>query len=100
MNAVSRMYFSSSGRSKLAGMTSRLTKERRMAELPISRQFYARDCSFPIIWVREIIRFILNGIGGIGTCKAYTTSPLRLNDNTEEGQTSRREAKSCCVPSA
>ena len=68
-----------------------------MAELPISRQFYARDCSFPIIWVREIIRFNLNGIG---TCKAYTTAALRLNDNTEEGQTSRREAKSCCVPSA
>src|SRR5215467_6486447 len=63
-------------------------------------KFYAGESGLTIIWVTEIIRFNLNGIGGIGTCKAYTTTTLRLNDIADKDPTSRREAKSCCVPSA
>src|SRR5215831_18720129 len=63
-------------------------------------KFYTCESGLPIIWVTEIIRFNLNGIGGIGTCKAYTTATLRLNDIADQDPTSPREAKSCCVPSA
>src|SRR5215813_9637806 len=63
-------------------------------------KFYACESCLSIIWVTEIIRFNLNGIGGIGTCKAYTTTTLRLNDIADQDPTSPREAKSCCVPSA
>src|SRR6516164_9971085 len=63
-------------------------------------KFYTCESGLPIIWATEIIRFNLNGIGGIGTCKAYTTATLRLNDIADQDPTSPREAKSCCVPSA
>src|SRR5215467_10867754 len=66
----------------------------------LATKFYTRGYGLPIVWVTEIIRFNLNGIGGIGTGKADTTTTFWLNDNTEQGPTSRREAKSCCVPSA
>src|SRR5215510_2002121 len=66
----------------------------------LATKFYTREYGLSIVWVREIIRFNLNGIGGIGTGKADTTTTLWLNDNTEQCATSRREAKSCCVPSA
>src|SRR5262250_2345977 len=74
------------------------TKSLGVTYLPT--KFYTCESALPIIWVTEIIRFNLNGIGGIGTCKAYTTTTLRLNDIADQDPTSPREAKSCCVPSA
>src|SRR5262249_37027774 len=80
--------FSPDKRTKRAGVTYLATK------------FYTCEGGLPIIWVTEIIRFNLNGIGGIGTSKADTTTTLRLNDITDERPTTRRKTKSCCVPSA
>src|SRR5262249_17833359 len=66
----------------------------------LAAKFYTRKGGLPIIWVTEIIRFNLNGIGGIGTGQADTTTTLGLNDVTDKGPTARRKAKSCCVVSA
>src|SRR5215471_5564015 len=66
----------------------------------LATKFYTYQGGLPIIWLTKIIRFNLNGIGGVGTCKAYTAATLRLNDIADQDPTSRREAKSCCVPSA
>src|SRR5215467_6462638 len=74
------------------------TKSVGVSYLPT--KFYTSESGLPIIGVTEIIRFNPNGIGGIGTCKAYTTTTLRLNDIADQDPTSPREAKSCCVPSA
>src|SRR5215831_21425393 len=80
--------FSTDKRAKSAGVAN------------LAAQFKARECSIPITWATEIIRLNLNGIGGIGTCKAHTTATLGLNDVTDKGPTTRRKAKSCSVASA
>jgi hypothetical protein len=66
----------------------------------LATKFQTCEYSLPILWVKKIVRFNPNGISGIGTCKAYTTTTLWLNDIADQDPTSRREAKSCCVPSA
>ena len=66
----------------------------------LATKFYTREGGLPIIRVAEIIRFNLNGIGGIGTAKADTTTTPGLNDITDKGPTTRREAKFCCVAGA
>src|SRR5215469_12975097 len=66
----------------------------------LATKLYTCEGSLPIIWVTEIIRFNLNGIGGIGTGKADTTTTLGLNNITDEGPTTRRKTKICCIPSA
>src|SRR5262249_54674385 len=66
----------------------------------LATKFYTREDGLPILWVTEIIPFNLNGIGGIGTGKADTTTTLGLNDVTDKGPTPRRKAELCCVASA
>src|SRR5215472_730020 len=66
----------------------------------LATKLYTCDGCLQIIWVTEIIRFNLNGIGGIGAGKADTTTTLGLNNITDEGPTTRRKAKFCCVRSA
>src|SRR5262249_26491862 len=63
----------------------------------LATKFNTCQRSLPIIWVAEIIGFNLNGIGGVGTSKADTTTTLGLNHATDEGPTTRRKTKSCCV---
>src|SRR5262249_57087281 len=74
------------------------TKSVGVTDLPA--KFYTCESGLPIIWVTEIIRFNLNGIGGIGTCKAYTTATLRLNDIADQDPTSPPEGQTCCGPRA
>src|SRR5262245_5650483 len=85
---VARNDLSSDKRTKRAGVAYLATK------------FYTCEGGLPIIWVTEIVRFNLNGIGGIGTGKADTTTTLGLNDVTDKGPTPRRKAKFCCVAGA
>src|SRR6516225_5767205 len=85
---VARYDLSLEKRTKMAGVTYLATK------------FYTRGYGLSIVRITKIIRFNLNGVRGIGTGKPDTTTTLWLNDNTEQGPTSSREAKSCCVPSA
>src|SRR5215468_6680347 len=63
----------------------------------LATKLYTCEGCLRIIWVTEIIRFNLNGIGGIGPSKADTTTTLGLNDITDEGPTTRRKAKFCGV---
>src|SRR5499433_2899029 len=66
----------------------------------LATKFYTREYGLSIVSVTEIIRFNLNGIGGIGTGKADTATTLGLNDVTDKGPTTRRKAKFCCVAGA
>src|SRR5262252_2387348 len=63
----------------------------------LATKFNTCQRGLPIIWVAEIICLNLNGISGIGTGKADTTTTLGLNHVTDEGPTTRRKAKSSCV---
>src|SRR5262249_18252816 len=71
------------------------TKSAGVADL--ATKLYTCQGGLPIIGDTEIISFNLNGIGGIGTGKADTTTTLGLNNITDEGPTTRRKAKICCV---
>src|SRR5262249_34177953 len=59
----------------------------------LTTKFCTRGYGLPIVWVTEIIPFNLDGISGIGTGEADTTTTLWLNDNTKESRTSSGEAK-------
>ena len=66
----------------------------------LATKLYTRGYGLSIVRITKIIRFNLNGVRGIGTGKPDTATTLWLHDNTEQGPTSSREAKPCCVPSA
>src|SRR5262245_35360581 len=66
----------------------------------LATELYTCKGCLQIIWVTEIIRFNLNESGGIRTGKADAATTLRLNDIADEGPTTRRKAKFCCVRSA
>src|SRR5262249_1534018 len=84
---VTRDDLSLDKRTKIAGVAYLATK------------FYTRGYGLSIVRITKIIRFNLNGVGGVGTGKPDTATTLWLHDNTEQGSNSSREAKSCCVPS-
>jgi hypothetical protein len=66
----------------------------------LATKLYTCEGCLRIIWVTQIIRFNLNRIGGIGTSEADTTTTLGLNNITDEGPTTRRKTKICCIPGA
>jgi hypothetical protein len=71
------------------------TKSGRVAYL--TTKFYTCEGGLPIIWVKEIIRFNLDGIAGIGTGKTDTTTTLGLNHVAYEEPTTCGKAKVCGV---
>src|SRR6516164_6462330 len=75
-------------------------RTKRVGVAYLATKLYTCEGCLRIIWVTEIIRFNPNGVGGLGTGKADTTTTLGLNNITDEGPTTRRKTKICCIPGA